>query len=54
VTSSIFFSVYGVLDLKNKPMKLCVTYKIKLYKIVVDDIKMITFMRKQPCVTKDF
>jgi len=29
--SSIFFSIYGVIDLKNKPMKVCVTYKIKLY-----------------------
>jgi len=29
----LLFLVYGVMDLKNKSMKLCVTYKIKLYKV---------------------
>jgi len=31
VTSSIFVSVYEVIDLKYKPIKLCVTYKIKIF-----------------------
>jgi len=35
----------GVIDLKNKPMKLCVTYKIKLYVHVYDLIVSILFLK---------
>jgi len=43
--SSIFFLVYGVIDLKNKPMKLCVTYKIKLFDGVLGGLSLPSFRR---------